>query len=48
MLLSPQQFQQVSGAVRDLTPTQLAWVSGYLSGLTTQQALPNPVSLPML
>ncbi|WP_028488299.1 assimilatory sulfite reductase (NADPH) flavoprotein subunit [Thiothrix lacustris] len=42
MLLSPQQFQQVSGAVRDLTPTQLAWVSGYLSGLTTQQALPTP------
>jgi sulfite reductase (NADPH) flavoprotein alpha-component len=34
MLLSPQQFQQVSGAIRDLTPTQLAWVSGYLSGLT--------------
>ena len=38
MLLSPQQFQQVSGAVRGLTPAQLAWVSGYLSGLTQQFA----------
>lgn len=38
MLLSPQQFQQVSGAVRGLTPAQLAWVSGYLSGLTQLSA----------
>lgn len=43
MLLSPQQFQQVSGAIRDLTPTQLAWVSGYLSGLTN-----HSVGLPSL
>ena len=39
MLLSPQQFQQVSGAIRDLTPTQLAWVSGYLSGLTNHSVV---------
>lgn len=36
MLLSPQQFQQVSGAVHGLTPVQLAWVSGYISGLSHQ------------
>ncbi|EIJ36481.1 assimilatory sulfite reductase (NADPH) flavoprotein subunit [Thiothrix nivea] len=36
MLLSPQQFQQVSGAVHGLTPAQLAWVSGYISGLSYQ------------
>lgn len=39
MLLSPQQFQQVSGAIRNLTPTQLAWVSGYLLGLTNHSQL---------
>lgn len=41
MLLSPQQFQQVSGAVRGLSPAQLAWVSGYLSGLTHQFDTPD-------
>ena len=44
MLLSPQQFQQVSGAVRDLTPTQLAWVSGYLSGLTNHSVVVPPLA----
>ena len=43
MLLSPQQFQQVSGAIRDLTPTQLAWVSGYLSGLTNHSVVVPPL-----
>ncbi|MBU1723192.1 MAG: assimilatory sulfite reductase (NADPH) flavoprotein subunit [Gammaproteobacteria bacterium] len=50
MLLSPQQFQQVSGAVRGLTPAQLAWVSGYLSGLTRQfdETLPvAPAAFPV-
>ncbi|UJS24863.1 assimilatory sulfite reductase (NADPH) flavoprotein subunit [Thiothrix winogradskyi] len=42
MLLSPQQFQQVSGAVHGLSPAQLAWVSGYLSGLTHQLDTPAP------
>lgn len=44
MLLSSQQFQQVSGAVRGLTPAQLAWVSGYLSGLTSQFDEMSPVT----
>ncbi|MEB4591740.1 assimilatory sulfite reductase (NADPH) flavoprotein subunit [Candidatus Thiothrix sp. Deng01] len=45
MLLSPQQFQQVSGAVRSLTPAQLAWVSGYISGLS-QQFDATPAAFP--
>ena len=35
MLLTPEQLQQVSKAVHGLTPAQLAWVSGYLSGLSS-------------
>ncbi len=51
MLLSPQQFQQVSGAVHGLTPAQLAWVSGYISGLSHQydgngQAQATPTAFP--
>lgn len=54
MLLNTQQFQQVAGAVRGLTPAQLAWVSGYVSGLTQRfevepelaavQAVPTPAA----
>ncbi|WP_020394813.1 assimilatory sulfite reductase (NADPH) flavoprotein subunit [Thiolinea disciformis] len=33
-LLSAQQFERISAAVNDLTPSQLAWVGGYLSGLS--------------
>ena len=33
-LLSAQQFERISAAVTDLTPAQLAWVGGYLSGLS--------------
>lgn len=35
MLLSPEQFQQLAAAVKGLSPTQLAWASGYLAGLTS-------------
>lgn len=35
-LLSQQQIQQVSSAVAGLNTSQLAWVSGYLSGLSSQ------------
>ena len=43
-LLSQQQIQQVSTAVQGLNPSQLAWVSGYLSGLSTQSSA-NPNGL---
>ncbi|MEZ5534609.1 MAG: assimilatory sulfite reductase (NADPH) flavoprotein subunit [Thiolinea sp.] len=33
-LLNEQQFSRISSAVNDLTPAQLAWVGGYLSGLS--------------
>ncbi|HPE59010.1 MAG TPA: assimilatory sulfite reductase (NADPH) flavoprotein subunit [Thiolinea sp.] len=33
-LLNAQQLERVSHAVQDLTPAQLAWVGGYLSGLS--------------
>ena len=33
-LLNEQQFSRISTAVNDLTPAQLAWVGGYLSGLS--------------
>ena len=33
-LLSAQQLERISSAVTDLTPAQLAWVGGYLSGLS--------------
>lgn len=34
MLLSTQQLQQVSSAIRGLNPAQLAWLGGYISGLS--------------
>uniref|UniRef100_A0A6S6T918 Sulfite reductase [NADPH] flavoprotein alpha-component n=1 Tax=uncultured Thiotrichaceae bacterium TaxID=298394 RepID=A0A6S6T918_9GAMM len=33
-LLNEQQFGRISSAVNELTPAQLAWVGGYLSGLS--------------
>ena len=39
MLLSPEQFQQLAAAVKGLSPTQLAWASGYLAGLTSGLAM---------
>ena len=33
-LLNAQQLDRISSAVTDLTPAQLAWVGGYLSGLS--------------
>ena len=35
-LLNQQQIQKVSAAVDGLDPMQLAWVSGYFSGLSAQ------------
>ncbi len=50
-LLSQQQIQQVSSAVHGLNPSQLAWVSGYLSGLSAQtdyssSSTPFPLAAP--
>jgi sulfite reductase (NADPH) flavoprotein alpha-component len=35
-LLTPQQIEQASNAVNNLTPAQKVWVSGYLHGLSLQ------------
>lgn len=48
MLLNERQFNLVSTAVNDLTPAQLAWVGGYLSGLSLGgNAVANTTQLPL-
>ncbi len=57
-LLSTQQLERISSAVTDLTPAQLAWVGGYLSGMSLGQnnviqfphvaAVPVPAQQPAL
>ena len=37
-LLNQQQIEKVSAAVDGLDPMQLAWVSGYFSGLSANSA----------
>lgn len=44
MVLSEQQLQQVSSAVSGLSPSQLAWLGGYFTGLS-QTALSNGLVL---
>ena len=44
MVLSEQQLQQVSSAVSGLSPSQLAWLGGYFTGLS-QTALGNGLVL---
>ncbi|HPQ95701.1 MAG TPA: flavodoxin domain-containing protein, partial [Thiolinea sp.] len=46
-LLNAQQLERVSHAVQDLTPAQLAWVGGYLSGLSLggNNVIPFPQAL---
>ncbi|EGD8060382.1 sulfite reductase subunit alpha, partial [Shigella flexneri] len=39
--LNPEQLARLQAATTDLTPTQLAWVSGYFWGVLNQQ----PVAL---
>ena len=46
MVLSEQQLQQVSSAVSGLSPSQLAWLGGYITGLS-QTVLGNNLALPM-
>ncbi|WP_020559746.1 assimilatory sulfite reductase (NADPH) flavoprotein subunit [Thiofilum flexile] len=43
MVLSEQQLQQVTNAISGLSPTQLAWLGGYFSGLS-QTALVGQVT----
>ncbi|EOK0007380.1 TPA: hypothetical protein KLE74_002651, partial [Shigella sonnei] len=35
--LNPEQLARLQAATTDLTPTQLAWVSGYFWGVLNQQ-----------
>ena len=44
MVLSEQQLQQVSSAVSGLSPSQLAWLGGYFTGLS-QTGLSNGLVL---
>ncbi|CDK82098.1 Sulfite reductase [NADPH] flavoprotein alpha-component [Escherichia coli IS25] len=37
--LNPEQLARLQAATTDLTPTQLAWVSGYFWGVLNQQLL---------
>ena len=46
MVLSEQQLQQVTSAVSGLAPNQLAWLGGYITGLS-QTVLGNNLALPM-
>ncbi|MGB1257349.1 MAG: assimilatory sulfite reductase (NADPH) flavoprotein subunit [Thiolinea sp.] len=47
-LLNEQQFKQISTAVNDLTPAQLAWVGGYLSGLSLGKSESNIIPFPQI
>ncbi len=47
-LLNEQQFSRISTAVNDLTPAQLAWVGGYLSGLSLSGSENNVIPFPQL
>lgn len=44
MLLNPQQLQQVTQAVSELSPAQLAWLGGYLSGLVQHELSFEPLA----
>ena len=47
-LLNEQQFSRISTAVNDLTPAQLAWVGGYLSGLSLGGGDSNIIPFPQI
>ncbi|MEZ5477434.1 MAG: flavodoxin domain-containing protein [Thiolinea sp.] len=47
-LLNAQQLERVSSAVNDLTPAQLAWVGGYLTGLSLGGDNSNVIPFPQV